>query len=121
MRKYGAESFELTVLATAQTLDELNALEVQYIQKLNTISPNGYNLAPGGDVIMWHPESRAKIALANANRVFTEETKEKHRVNMIGNTYTKGMRGVFHHSEESRKRHSAAMTERWAKRKVAVA
>jgi hypothetical protein len=113
MRKYGVESFELSILATAQTLDELNELEVQYIQKLNTLVPNGYNLAPGGSVRMWHSESRAKIAVANSNRVFTEETKEKHRVNMTGNTHTKGMRGVFHHSEESKTRHSVASKARW--------
>ena len=118
MRKYGHESFELTILATAQTLEELNYLEVEYIKKYNTLVPEGYNLASGGGVRMWHPESRVKIALANSRRVTTAATRDKRRKLMLGNTYTKGMRGIFHHSEASKERHSAARKLVIANRKV---
>lgn len=48
-KKYGFDSFKCEVLKECQTLDELNFWEKYYIEKLNTKTPNGYNLTDGGD------------------------------------------------------------------------
>jgi group I intron endonuclease len=44
IRKYGKENFILEQIDTAGTLETLDLLEIHYIQKYNTLSPNGYNL-----------------------------------------------------------------------------
>ncbi len=48
--KHGFEQFEWYVLDTASDADELNTLEIFYIDKFNCLdSICGYNLYPGGD------------------------------------------------------------------------
>ena len=46
-RKYGIENFKLEVLEEC-ALEELDEKEQYWITKLNTITPNGYNILPGG-------------------------------------------------------------------------
>lgn len=50
LKHHGVENFNLTVIDEADNLDELNALEIKYIQEFNTMYPNGYNLCLGGGV-----------------------------------------------------------------------
>ena len=61
-RKYGYENFKYEVLDEAETVEELNGLEIYYIAHYNTQIPNGYNVEPGG---------------RNASRPKSDETKEK--------------------------------------------
>lgn len=46
--KYGFNNFSKEVLATCSTQTEVNSLEIYYINKFNTISPDGYNIHSGG-------------------------------------------------------------------------
>ena len=62
MRKYGYENFDYEILSEAKTIEELNKLEIYYIEKLNTSIPNGYNIEKGG---------------RNCSRPHTLESKEK--------------------------------------------
>ena len=48
IRKYGKESFDIEILCTCR-IEDLNKLETYYIQKYNTITPNGYNMTGGGE------------------------------------------------------------------------
>lgn len=48
IRKYGARVFEVSVIATVQTQDELNRLERLTCEALKTYAPRGYNLREGG-------------------------------------------------------------------------
>lgn len=49
IRKYGVESFEFSVIQECENdRDTLNALEIFYIEQLNTMVPNGYNMRTGG-------------------------------------------------------------------------
>lgn len=49
IKKYGAEKFYIELIEDGiPSRDELNKKEVEYIKKYNTLSPNGYNLCPGG-------------------------------------------------------------------------
>ena len=47
IRKYGLDNFTFTVLAECE-ISQLDELEKQYIQQLNSMAPNGYNLTAGG-------------------------------------------------------------------------
>jgi group I intron endonuclease len=46
--KYGFENFDLSILEENLSIEEANLMERYYIEKFNTISPNGYNLRYGG-------------------------------------------------------------------------
>ena len=48
MRKYGVENFTIQVLDEAGTMDELNAKEIEWVSRENTMTPIGYNLCIGG-------------------------------------------------------------------------
>ena len=50
IKKYGKDNFIWEVLNdTANTIEELQELEIKYIKELNTLSPNGYNISTGGE------------------------------------------------------------------------
>ena len=65
-RKYGYDSFTYEVLVeiTNDDFDLLNELECYYIQKLNSKTPNGYNVLDGGK---------------NCTRPHSEDTRERMR------------------------------------------
>ena len=46
-RKYGLENFQLEILEEC-LIDELDEKERYWIKKLNTLTPNGYNILQGG-------------------------------------------------------------------------
>lgn len=58
INKYGKDNFKIEVLDKAKTIDDLNTLEIKYINKLNTISPNGYNLQTGGGSYIPHEQTK---------------------------------------------------------------
>lgn len=47
IRKYGIENFTIEVIESIPR-NKLNEKEKYWIKKLNTLTPNGYNLSPGG-------------------------------------------------------------------------
>jgi group I intron endonuclease len=49
LRKYGIESFEITIVDNANSEEILNEKEKYWIKTLDCKSPNGYNLTDGGD------------------------------------------------------------------------
>jgi group I intron endonuclease len=59
IHKYGADAFIHEVLETAATQDAANLAEIYWIDRYNTIKPNGYNLDSGGGR---HPETRKKVS-----------------------------------------------------------
>jgi len=48
IRKYGAQNFIVRELYVTRNEKDLNRMEVHYIKKFNTVTPNGYNISPGG-------------------------------------------------------------------------
>lgn len=77
IKKYGRENFELTVIDTAISLEELKKKESVYIQQENTIAPNGYNLTTGGEASSPSKEVRLKIAKALEERARPEAVRRK--------------------------------------------
>lgn len=90
IRKYGATSFIFEVLAYAQTREELDSLERQYIQTHNTLSPNGYNVAAGGQGASgtFSEERRRKIGEKSRGRLHSKETRSKMSNSHLGHTVT---------------------------------
>lgn len=50
MRKYGIENFVFEIIEEC-SIDELDEKERYWISKLNTLSPNGYNILEGGQKV----------------------------------------------------------------------
>lgn len=48
IKKYGIENFTIEIICACNSIEELDEMEIKYIKELNTLSPNGYNLTPGG-------------------------------------------------------------------------
>lgn len=71
IRKYGPESFTVSVLATAKTLEELNRIECEQIALLGTVVPGGYNLCTGGRNHRPHPLTLEKCRLASLGNKYT--------------------------------------------------
>lgn len=66
LKKYGRKNFEHHLFYVPKDL--LDYFEIEMIKRLNTISPNGYNLASGG----------------NKNKVMSKEAREKMRDAKLG-------------------------------------
>lgn len=102
---YGPDNFEWKVLASTDSLEELNDLEVFFIKKYDTVN-TGYNMYYGGDnnamddknVKLYHlecmrsPEVRKKISETMKKRRAeeTEEQKIVHNKNV-----SKGLRRFY--------------------------
>ena len=66
IKKYGADNFSIEILDSAPTRELLGELEVEYIHRYCTISPNGYNLTAGGEGVINLPE---EIRLRRRNKL----------------------------------------------------
>lgn len=61
IRKYGKDNFTCELLdASAQTQEELDALEIKYIKQFDCLVPNGYNVTTGGGGLHFPPEEASK-------------------------------------------------------------
>lgn len=68
IEKHGKENFTIKVIDTASTRDELDEKEIYWINKLNTLKPNGYNLKSGGKHCVYSQETKDKISKAHKGR-----------------------------------------------------
>ena len=84
LAKYGERAFDWTVLATTNSKDKANDLEIHYIARLKCLAPLGYNLRPGGDLGTRHPHTTAKIVAKLRGRKFNAAFKEKCRARQLG-------------------------------------
>ena len=76
IRKYGFTNFSYEVLDELENSknNELDDLEAYYIEKYNVISPNGYNLRPGGKTARgWSMPIEAKIYKSLQYGLLSEE------------------------------------------------
>lgn len=49
VRKYGSHNFTIEALFDSLTEEQANEFEKEYIERYNTLAPNGYNLTTGGN------------------------------------------------------------------------
>lgn len=85
IKKYGWNSMVLTILKENLSLDEANYWEEYYINTYNTLTPNGYNLIPGGN-----------------NHAHTDETKQLLREIKLNNPRTS--QAIFNVVQANKKR-----------------
>lgn len=73
MQKYGADGFDWTVLEYCET-EKLNERESHWVNELDSLYPNGYNLTSGGGAFQkHHPETRKKFSENQKKRVESNE------------------------------------------------
>lgn len=67
--KYGENDFKLDTLAVAENKDELDKLEIYFINKYTALdSQKGYNIREGGSNGKMSLETRKKISIANTGK-----------------------------------------------------
>ena len=141
IQKYGEDSFEIKVLASAvEGIDGLKELEKQLIAQHNTIAPSGYNLTMGGDGLFGYKHSeeqkkrngdlkrgvkhseetkqKMKIAHSGKNNHFYGKSHSDETKNKIS-TAKKGCLGPWagkNRSEETRKKISESLKKRFEQR-----
>ena len=103
--KYGKDNFDVRIIDEAKTQSELDDKERFWIEYLNTLSPNGYNLTSGGNHVTFTEEVKNKIRVANTGKRHSEETKAKISEKKIKN-YCKEKPPLYgkHHSEETKRK-----------------
>jgi len=107
--KYGELKFKIRVLQTLPdccTQEELDNAEILWVGRLNTMSPNGYNLRAGQGRMVLSEESKTKIRARMLGRKATPETIERLKKSHLGKKM----------SESGR----VKLKERYAGRQVAV-
>ena len=67
--KYGIDNFKISTISYCNSLDEMNHREERYISLYNTMSPNGYNLQPGGKNHKLSNETKAKLSHINKDTI----------------------------------------------------
>lgn len=122
LQKYGVDNFSFEVIATANDIEELNLLEIQFIKEFNSIE-NGFNIREGGGNRRHHHDSieRMKIAQISAHAKRRAEGREggwirKDGGPMKGKSHPKKGKPSTKWSEEAKAAHKIRMQE-LAKRK----
>lgn len=81
IKKYGRENFTREILKECETIEEARNLEVFYIEKYKTLSPNGYNFHPTGGPTnkggFHSEETKRKMSEAAKKRWGKKEEREK--------------------------------------------
>lgn len=82
IKKYGKNNFELSILDYASSQSELDDKEQFWINKLNTLSPNGYNLKTGGEHPIFTEEVKEKLRIANTGKILSKQSRLKISVSL---------------------------------------
>lgn len=100
LNKYGIESFEISVIDSALTREELYEKEKFWIKELNSLTPNGYNLTKGGDGVIGYifsEEVKKKISVRTKEVMskFSEEKRNLLRMRKGIPSWNKGLEDCF--------------------------
>ncbi len=66
IRKYGKEMFTVELIEYCE-IENANEREIYYIEKYNSLYPNGYNLKNGGNIFLHTPESKKRVSTGVIN------------------------------------------------------
>lgn len=68
IQKYGKASFSIEAVQECSNIEELNRAEKEWIAKVGSQVPHGYNILSGGDNHKWSDEARARASYINKHR-----------------------------------------------------
>jgi len=92
IKKYNKVNFRKEILKICETKQEAFDAQEKYINKYNTLSPNGYNISPKGGYGMsgshLNEETIEKIKKSLSGRTLSKEHKEQIRKSHLGKTLT---------------------------------
>lgn len=111
LRKYGIENFTIKLLSKCNNLGEANHRESYYIRLLNSLSPAGYNLRPGGDNSPISAETKKKMSenrKGNKHHFFGKHFSDQHKKNLSESQTGRGLGSKM--SEETKKKMSLSHT-----------
>lgn len=131
--KYGKEGFFFEVLDFANSVEELNRLEIEYIKifdcQIRSNEKNGYNVEVGGDRSPLHEQTIKKQSDKRRGKKHSQEHKDKIKASCQG--MHKGTNNPFFgkkhteetlnkkrgkkHTEEHKKKISEGGLRRWEK------
>lgn len=98
IRKYGPDSFTISLLATASTLKELSELETKYIAELSSNAPEiGYNFTAGGEGTVGYKhtlDTRLHMSLSPRPPI-SEAQRKKISVAGLGRKHTQQQRALI--------------------------
>jgi len=78
IQKYGWDNFSVEILCECNSREELNIKEVEFVIKLDTMVPQGYNLRAGGGVVSLVSEAlKEKMRSRNLGKKASEESKKR--------------------------------------------
>jgi group I intron endonuclease len=103
IKKYGIQSFKISVIDNATDKQVLNEKEKYWIKQLNSLSPNGYNISIGGTGGNLGELVNAKFL----GKKQSEETIAKIRAKRIGQKHSKETIAKMmgrRHSEETKEK-----------------
>lgn len=108
--KYGKENFSCDVLCWCDSLEELNACEVEYIKTFDAVNSNSfYNLARGGEghTAKFSPESKLKSSINHLGYVPTELARQHMKEAALKRTKRK----PFKHKQPMTEEHKRKIVE----------
>jgi group I intron endonuclease len=83
LKFYGLMNFSDYLLEECRS-DQLNQRESYWIERMNSLSPNGYNLTTGGGHYKMSDETISRISRINRGRVFGPEVRKKMSLAHLG-------------------------------------
>lgn len=72
IKKYGKNNFTFEVLLDNIPIEQIDEYEIKYIQKYNSLVPNGYNVAKGGMYNSGGTKSQSGSENSNAHLTYEE-------------------------------------------------
>lgn len=124
IQHHGIDNFDLTVLCECGSIDELNEMEMYWIDQLDTLIPNGYNMTIGGDggytLESWDDEDKvllyAKQAKSRKGQKRTNESKQRmsDAAKIRQQSYSK------EESEAIKKKQSKTLKEKYSRGEIKI-
>lgn len=112
IRKYGQETFKVILLDVGNSHSELWKKEIYWIDRLETLAPNGYNLTTGGEgCIIIDEQWRENISRSLKGRKLSKEAKINMSLARKGTKLTKETKLKI--SESNKGKHTRPLTQEW--------
>jgi group I intron endonuclease len=115
-KKYGIDKFKFQIICICFD-EDCNQYEEDYIKKYNTIAPNGYNLASGGNNSKCHPETKRLISEKLKGRLLVPITDEIRRKQSLARMGEKNHNFGKKITEERKDKLSKSIKKIWQERR----